>query len=157
MDDGAIFRAIYGPLRRFAAVVGPPHVEPDDLVQAALERVLRRRELVELDDPAAYLRRVIVRLASNERRGFARRLGAFERLTAVPESFVAPPEVGGLDELWSLTSEQRAVVYLKVIDGEPHDRIAELLGITAETSRRRLSRALAHLRSGATDNEMELS
>ena len=53
--DQALIREIYSPLRRFAAVVGPAEGEPDDLVQEALSRVLRRGSLAELDQPMAYI------------------------------------------------------------------------------------------------------
>ena len=60
-------RTLYGPLRRFAAVIGRWDVEPDDLVQEAYARVLRRRE-IEIEDLGPYLRRTIVNLATDERR-----------------------------------------------------------------------------------------
>src|SRR5205823_4802816 len=71
-DDAAVFERLYPALRRFAAATGPIETDPDDLVQEAVSRVLRRHALTDLDDPGAYLRRTIANLASNERRGFAR-------------------------------------------------------------------------------------
>ena len=74
-DDGAgEFAKLYEPLRRFASVVRSPDMDADDLVQEALVRTLALQPLAELDDPAAYLRTVIVRLASNQRRTAGRRL-----------------------------------------------------------------------------------
>ncbi|MBX3286283.1 MAG: RNA polymerase subunit sigma-24, partial [Actinobacteria bacterium] len=72
-DEAGTFEALYPALRRFAAVVGGPATEPDDLVQEALARTLARGSLADLDDPAVYLRRVVARLASNERRSQGRR------------------------------------------------------------------------------------
>ena len=63
-EESQLFAELYGPLRRFAAVVGPIEVDPDDLLQEAVARVLRRRRLTDLDQPGAYLRRTIVNLAS---------------------------------------------------------------------------------------------
>ena len=59
---------LYPALRRIAAVAGPIEVEPDDLVQEALVRTLSKRNIADLDNPLAYLRRTIVNLASNHRR-----------------------------------------------------------------------------------------
>ena len=55
--DAEVFDALYPALRRFAAVVGGLEVDPDDLVQEAVARALRRGPLGELDNPGAYLRR----------------------------------------------------------------------------------------------------
>ena len=52
--DRALLDDLYPSLRRFAAVVGPAEVEPDDLVQEALLRVLERGPLGRLDNPTAY-------------------------------------------------------------------------------------------------------
>ena len=60
-------RELYGSLRRFAAVIGKWDVDPDDLVQEAYARVLRRSE-DDIDDLGPYLRRTIVNLATDERR-----------------------------------------------------------------------------------------
>ncbi|MGD2103337.1 MAG: sigma factor, partial [Acidimicrobiia bacterium] len=75
-----LIRQLYPALRRIAAVAGPVDVEPDDLVQEALVRTLGSRGLAELDNPLAYLRRVIVNLASNQRRSAGRRRKALQRL-----------------------------------------------------------------------------
>ena len=60
-------RELYVPLRRFAAVIGRWDVDPDDLVQEAYAKVLRRAE-IEIDDLGPYVRRTIVNLATDERR-----------------------------------------------------------------------------------------
>ncbi len=62
--EAELFKKLYPPLRRFAAVVTPVEVEPDDLLQEAVTRALRRGSLTELDNPGAYLRRAMVNLAS---------------------------------------------------------------------------------------------
>ena len=41
-DDGALFARLYPGLRRFAAVCGSFDTDPDDLVQEAVARTLRR-------------------------------------------------------------------------------------------------------------------
>src|SRR4051812_25134252 len=72
-------RALYAPLRRFAAVVGQWDVEPDDLVQDAYAKVLRRSES-EIQDLGPYLRTTIVHLVADSRRRDRRAAAAQTRL-----------------------------------------------------------------------------
>ncbi len=48
-----LIRELYPSLRRFAAVVGSADIDPDDLVEDALQRALRRGPLTDLDHPSA--------------------------------------------------------------------------------------------------------
>lgn len=59
-SDRRLFEDQYEGLRRFAAVTAPMDIEPDDLLQDALVRVLSRGPLSDRDNPVAYLRRTIV-------------------------------------------------------------------------------------------------
>ena len=158
MDDGEVFATVHGPLRRFAAVVRPPDVDVDDLVQEAVTRALRVGALADLDDPLVYLRRVVFRLVSNERRSFARRRDLDDRLgagagSAGPRSAVdAYPS--DLADLVALPPDQRAVLYLHVVERASHDEIASMLAITPEASRARLSRGLKALRTRLDDQEV---
>lgn len=145
MDDAGIFEEMYPALRRFAAVVGGPTIEPDDLVQEALARTLAQTLLVDLEEPAMYLRRVIVRLAANDRRSTGRRTAILARLRPPPH-VVDDAYASDMTELFNLPPDQRAVLYLHLVDGLPHDEVGRLLGISAEASRARLSRGLKHLR-----------
>src|SRR4051812_47460291 len=77
--------AAYPGLRRFAAVVGPADVEPDDLVQDAFVALLRRGA-DGIDDLDAYLRRTVLNLSSNERRRWLRRQRASQRDLVVTEA-----------------------------------------------------------------------
>jgi RNA polymerase sigma factor (sigma-70 family) len=152
MDDGQRFEQIHAPLRRFASVVAPPDVEPDDLIQEALARTLRRTTLGELDDPLVYLRRVVLNLASNHRRQFSRR-AAIRARRLHNETTVHDDYSSDVEELLLVPSDQRAVLYLHLVEGLPHDAVAELLDITPEASRARLSRGLRHLRVALEDDQ----
>jgi RNA polymerase sigma factor (sigma-70 family) len=146
-DEGAaVFADLYVQLRRFAAVVRAVDMDADDLVQEALVRTLARRQLRELDDPAAYLRTVIVRLASNDRRSAGRRRRAVGRARA-EEADVPISYPSDTDELWRLGADERAAVYLAVVEQRSHREIAVILGCTEDASRKRVSRALARLRT----------
>jgi RNA polymerase sigma-70 factor (ECF subfamily) len=144
-DDAGIFEELYPALRRFAGVVGGPTIEPDDLVQEALVRTLQRGRLVDLVDAGVYLRRVIVRLAANDRRTTGQRaaiLARFRPGTAVSED----SQVSDVEDLLQVPPDQRAVLYLHVVEGLPHSQIGAVLGISSAASRARLSRGLKQLR-----------
>lgn len=143
----ALIRRLYPSLRRFAAVTGPPEVEPNDLVQEALLRTLRTVALADLDHPEAYLRRVILNLSSNHRRSLGRtrrRLASIEVLTPSVRRDDYPSD---LDDLFALSPQSRAVLYLAEIEKSPHAEIAMTLGITESHSRKLASKARRKLRA----------
>ena len=143
----ALERAYEG-LRRFAAVVGPADVEPEDLVQEAFVRVLRRG-LGEVADLDQYLRRTVLHLSSNERRSWIRRQGAFARHGGTPNTtdstFV---EVG---DLLALPTEVRAVLWLVEVEGWPYSEVGALLGCSEGAARMRATRGRRALRAMARE------
>ena len=153
MDDSALFASLYPSLRQFAAVTGSVDVEPDDLVQEAVARTLRRHRLVELDDAGAYLRRAIVNLASNRRRSMARWRRAIARLEPVDEAQHA--EYGSdLSDLLRLEPDARALLFMVEVEGHSYAEAGVVLGINEQAARARAARARRRLRAdieGATD------
>ena len=144
-SDGAVFARVYVQVRRLAAVVAPSDVDPDDLVQAAVEHSLQRGPLSDLDDPLRYLRRAVVNLSSNERRTFVRRKAAMVRLGSTESVDDArPSDLSVLDEL---TPINRAVVYLSLVEGRGSEEVGELLDLSPTAVRARLSRSRHALRS----------
>jgi RNA polymerase sigma-70 factor (ECF subfamily) len=144
-EDAELFEELYPGLRRFAAATAPPETDPDDLVQEAVARTLRKHQLSDLDDPGAYLRRTIANLASNQRRGFARWRLAVARVGRTDEARLA--EYGSdLADLLRLAPDARAVLFLVEVEGRPYAEVATLLGITEEAARARASRARRQLR-----------
>lgn len=139
-----LVRELYTPLRRFAAVVGPREVEPDDLVQEAFYRVLRRGSLSDLDSPLAYLRATILNLASNHRRSLGRRNRALGLLGS--NESVDVPYPSDLGDLFSLSPEARAVLYLSDVEAYSFSEIGEIVGCSEATARKRASRARGVLR-----------
>ena len=99
------------------------------------------------------------KLAHLERRGAVERrarrrlrIEAYEPTAADRASFedllVAPaPEETAMRLLEQLPPDQRVVVRARVIDGRSYGEIAESLGISETTARKRVSRGLAALRS----------
>jgi RNA polymerase sigma-70 factor (ECF subfamily) len=152
-DEDAVFERLYPSLRRFAAVTGSADVDPDDLVQEAVARTLARHALAELDDPGAYLRRAIVNLAANRRRGLARWRVAMSRVARAEEGR-APEYTSDLTDLLRLPPEARALLFLIEVEDRSYADAASVLGITEEAARTRAARARKRLRvelEGATD------
>lgn len=145
--DATLFERLYPSLRRFAAVTDVDG-DPDDLVQEAVARTLRIHRLGELDDPGAYLRRTIVNLASNRRRGLARLRLAVARLGRDEEERATAPEYDSdLSDLHRLAPDDRALLYLVVVEDRTYADAAAQLGITEQAARARASRARRRLRA----------
>jgi len=144
-DDEALVRQLYPSLRRFAAVVGSGNVEPDDLVHDALVATMRSYQLRDLEAPEAYLRRAMVNLAKNARRNRWRREAFWSRQRV--ELSHDPTYPSDLDELERLAPDERAVLYLKVVEDRPYAEIAAMLGITEVAARARASRAANRLKA----------
>lgn len=151
-EDGQLFTRLYPGLRRWAAVVGPADVAPDDLVQEAVARVLRRGRLCDLVEPEIYLRRCIVNLASNERRGSTRLRRAWVRLGAEASS-VTPHYPSDLGELQRLSPHERGALFLHDVEGRSFEEVARLLDCSPAAARKAASRGrqrLATLREATT-------
>jgi RNA polymerase sigma-70 factor (ECF subfamily) len=136
---------LYPSLHRFAAVVASADLDPDDLVQEALLRALRRGPLTDLAYPAAYLRKCMVNLAKDGRRGLGRRRRALEVLAATSGAYVQhyPSDVA---ELLELPAKTRAILYLKELEGRSFAEIADLLGSSETSVRSAASRGRRRLR-----------
>ena len=52
--DDDIFRVAYPRMRRYAAVVAPPHIEPEDLLQDALAATLKKHRLIQRGPTGAF-------------------------------------------------------------------------------------------------------
>ncbi|MEN8113909.1 MAG: sigma-70 family RNA polymerase sigma factor [Actinomycetota bacterium] len=145
-----MFAELYGPLRRFAAVVGPREVDPDDLLQEAVAQVLRRRRLTELDEPGAYLRRTILNLAANERRRFAVSRRAFAKLRSESDH-VGESYPSDLSDLLRLAPHERAVLYLSEVEGYRYAEIGDMLGCSEAAARKRAMRGRRRLIAALAD------
>jgi DNA-directed RNA polymerase specialized sigma24 family protein len=141
IEDGEreLIRALYPALRRIAAVAGSVEIEPDDLVQEALVRILRKGSISDLDNPLAYLQKAIVNLASNQRRSLGRRRKAVARLS-VEESWL-PSYPADIEAILDLPPRHRAILYLVEVEGVPYAEAADQLGMTTMAARAMASRA----------------
>lgn len=134
-----LITSLYPTLRKIAAVAGSVDIEPDDLVQEALVRALRKGPISDLDNPLAYLRKTIVHLASNQRRSLGRRRKALTRLST-EESWL-PSYPADVEAILDLPPRQRAILYLVEVEGVPYAEVAEQLGMTAMAARTMANRA----------------
>jgi RNA polymerase sigma-70 factor (sigma-E family) len=126
-------------------------LDAEDLLQAAIERLLRKRPRV--DDLEAYLRRILYNLAAD---GWRRR-GAWHRvprpLPSQPSDGTGPDPVTTVDlrdalvrALRELPPRQRAVVVLRYWEQLTQAETAELLGCSEGTVKSTASRGLSRLR-----------
>ncbi len=131
--------------RAALAILGDPH-EAEDAVQDAFVKYLEKAP-EELENPGAWLMRVLVNGCKSRLRLAWRRVGP------IPEGLPAPSpaEREELEELWSLPPEERACIHLFYYEGYRTDEIAQMLRIAPGTVRSRLSRARAHLKKLLAD------
>ena len=150
-DECGLIRELYPSLRRFAAVVRPPEVEPDDLLQEALYQVLRRGPLTDLVNPTAYLRRAMANLAANHRRLLGR--GRLALVRYGPGQPVVPEYPSDVSELLRLPPRSRAALYMRAVEGRSYLEIAECLGCSEGAARAVEGRARRKLRAVLTEEE----
>ena len=143
-------------LRRLAyTLVGDWH-RADDLVQGTFERAfVNWRRVRSADEPAAYLRTILVRLAASEGRRVWRRrewntADAPEPRPVAADIDQASDRVDLARLLAGLTVKQRAIVVLRYIEDRPVHEVAAVLGIAEGTVKRQTHDALATLRALAT-------
>ncbi|MGN6330060.1 MAG: SigE family RNA polymerase sigma factor [Motilibacteraceae bacterium] len=159
------FAAAHAPaLRRLAYGLTGRWDRADDLVQGALERTYSRWPTVRrADDPGAYVRRILVNLASSEGRRPWRR---HELSTDLPPEPAPPQAPTGPDAaeqvgqrldlaraLAGLTVKQRAVVVLRFYEDRSVEEVAAILGIAEGTDKRQTWDALRRLRFLLPDHE----
>ena len=144
-SEAELFARLYPALRRFAAVAGPTDLDPDDLVQEAVARALRLRPLTELDEPLAYLRRAILNLASNRRRGLARSRRSLLRIR--PDDERSAEYSSDLADLERLGPVPRALLFLVEVEGWTFAAAALHLGLSEQAARTNASRARRRLRA----------
>jgi RNA polymerase sigma-70 factor (ECF subfamily) len=146
LDEGEqrLIEELYPSLRRFASAVRLPGEDGNDLVQEAFLRTIRSKDsLMALDNPGAYLRRVILNLARDRQRSEARRRAAWSKMG--PPSREVSHYSWELEELRSVSPKSRAVLYLRIIEGWPYADIGKMLGCSQVSARVAASRGKRQL------------
>lgn len=126
--------------------------EGEDLLQAALERLVRRWRQVE-SDPEGYLRRILYNLAADgwrRRANWMRRVPLLQAGQRGEAGFDAVAAVDLRDALGralaALPPFQRTVLVLRYWEGRSLTETAEILGCPEGTVKSAASRGLARLR-----------
>ena len=135
-EEWAIVDALYSSLRRFAAVVTPPDLEPDVLLQEALVSVLRSRRLSDLDHPGAYIRKTALNVAISHNRRMGRRRKALGRYVSSHDARLSPEYPSDLAELSELPPRERGALYLHEVEGYRYSEIAEMLGCSEAAAKK---------------------
>jgi len=153
-------------LMRAAIALGGSRQAGEDLLQAALERVLRKSRLVE-SDIEGYLRRVLYNLAADgwRRRGKWRQILPMfrsENLAGAAGDGTALVDLRDqlVRLLHQLPPRQRAVIVLRYWEQRTEAETAALLGCSEGTVRSAASRGLRRLREladPATGADAELT
>lgn len=144
-----------GPgLLRLAYVLTGNKADAEDVVQDALSRALPRwSRISSVQDPDAYVRRMVVNAHTSWWRKFRRREHPVAEL--VPAGEVSGPGGGLLPDerqrLWlacqALPEVQRTAVVLRYYEQLEYAEIAALTGVREGSVRSRVSRGLAALRA----------
>ena len=133
--------------RAALSLLGDPQ-EAEDAVQDAFVRYLERAP-EELENPGAWLMRVLVNNCKSRLRLAWRRVGPLP--DALPAPAMEEREV--LEELFALPPADRAVLHLYYYEGYTTDEVARITGQRPGTVRTRLSRAREKLRRLLTEEQ----
>jgi RNA polymerase sigma-70 factor (sigma-E family) len=154
IDKLELFLAERGqPLLRTAKLLTGSQEAAEDLLQAALERLLKRWSAID-GDPEGYLRRTMYNLAAD---GWRRRqvsLAGLRRLRAGHAGTAAAPAGADLVDLrdalvrlmLQLPARQRAVIVLRYWEGHSEAEVAELLSCSVGAVKSAASRGMSRLR-----------
>lgn len=153
--DG-LYRREIASLRTLAAALTGSRELGADLAHEAMVRAFRDWDRVgKLERPGAWVRRVVLNLATDVHRRRVRELRAIERLSV--HETAAPAEPAD-DAFWravrALPEMQRHAAALFYVDDLSVDRIAEVLGVGSGTVKKALFQARGNLaRTMGTDTE----
>ena len=141
----ALYREQYQPSVRLAHLITGDRSRAEELAQDAFIRLAPK--LDELDNPAGYLRTILVNLCRDDGRRAAR---ASAHPAPVPRVAPEPPVPASSTAVWAalqrLPERQRVAVTLRYSLDLPDDEIAEVLGARPATVRSLVHRALATLK-----------
>jgi RNA polymerase sigma factor (sigma-70 family) len=130
-----------------------------ELAQEALVRAYRSWDRVaHLDIPGAWVRRVMINLLIDSRRGEQRMISLRQRLAPSPDSAV--DALDEVDHQWwdavrALPDRERAAVTLHYLEDLSIAEVAEILEVTPGTVKSSLSHARQKLRAALSPSEDE--
>lgn len=139
-------------LVRLGLVLSSDHHRAEDLAQTALMNAYRHwRRVRAMDDPHAYVRRILV----NAYLATTRRSSSHETPSELDDASNQEPDPSLAlvehDAMWrmlaKLPTRERTIVILRYYEDLDYAAIATLLGIKDSTARASVSKALASLRA----------
>lgn len=154
VDSLELFLAERGrPLLRTAKLLTGSQEAAEDLLQAALERLLKHWKKID-GDPEGYLRRTLYNLAADGWRRRNTSVAGLRRLRAGQAGGAGSPAATELVDLRDalvrlmlrLPARQRTVLVLRYWEGLTEAEIAEQLGCPIGTVKSAASRGMARLR-----------
>jgi RNA polymerase sigma-70 factor (sigma-E family) len=150
--------ARWARLYRTACVLTLDPATAEDVLQIAMEKTyLHWHRVRRMDDPAAYVRKVMVNAAISSRRRARRRVESPRDV--LPERPLPGPDSGVEDHaaLWPLVcvlpERQRAVVVLRYYEDLSERETAEVLGCSVGTVKSQAHDALRALRRGLSQQQ----
>jgi RNA polymerase sigma-70 factor (sigma-E family) len=152
-------------LMRTAVLLAGGRQDGEDLMQAALERLLRQGQRI-TGSPEGYLRRTLYNLAADRWRRqetWRRKLpviGAGQRMTEADLTAAVDLRDALIRALHLLPPQQRAAVVLRHWEQLSEAEAAEVLGCSEGTVKSAASRGLRRMRefaAGWLDNDLELT
>ena len=139
-------------LLRTAHLITADQTEAEDLVQECLMKIATRWSRIgEMEQPLAYTRRILVRMAIRDAKARQRRKTELDAKTADDQTHPDTAELfGARDELFAalrkLTPRQRAILVLRYFHDLSEEQVAQTLGCSTGTIKNTTSRSLTHLR-----------
>ncbi len=157
-DFAAFVAASWPALVRTGRLLAPDAASVEDLVQSALLKTYARWRWIQ--DPGAYTRTVLARLAT---RGARRRWRGEVPTAELPET-TGPDEAADIDSadairrsLARLPAAQRAVIVLRFYCDFTEAEIADALACSPGTVKSRSHRALVALRASVELDDVEVA
>jgi RNA polymerase sigma-70 factor (sigma-E family) len=135
-------------LLRTAALLTGSRADGEDLLQSALERLLRNWRRID-GDPESYVRRTLYNLATDgwrRQRVWRRKAVLFEPAPAVDPGTAVDLRDAVVRVLAQLPPRQRAVLVLRYFEQLSEAETAETLGCSVGTVKSATARGLARLR-----------
>ena len=140
LSRGEVFERYGVELTRFAtSLVGPS--EAQDTVSDAMVRAMWSRGWDRVDNKRAYLYRAVTSQAKMHHRATSRRRTRESEAARMVVGSISAPDIDLWDALERLNVPQRAVIFLVYWEDLTEVEVAQRLGISERTVRRRLAHA----------------
>jgi RNA polymerase sigma factor (sigma-70 family) len=140
----AVYSSQLRDIVRLAFLLVRSQAVAEELAQDAFLRLYQ--SFAEVENPAGFLRTVVVRLCLTWQRRDRMEHRVLAQIGTPPPPTIDPDIDGTWEALGRLDPERRVVLVLRFYEQLRHREIAEVLGIPAATVRSRTRRALQDLR-----------